>query len=248
MHPLIGITVGEVINFESGKAWTPTIYGQFHTYTDAVARAGGAPFVIPIVEDEATLRTLYEKCDGLLLSGGHDVDVVAEETDGAKLQIKFSTSPRRDKQEIQLLEWAVAEDKPVLGICRGCQLINVTLGGTLYGHIPDALPTAANHEKSIHKKDFKHIAHRLTVTPGSKLADILGTTEIDANTLHHQAIKDVGEGLVVTARAEDGVIEGIERPDKRFVIGVQSHPEALEESIEPHWRALFEAFVAAAKA
>lgn len=248
MRPLIGITVGEVINFENGRAWTPTIYGQFHTYTDAVARAGGAPFVLPIVEDEETLRTLYEKCEGLLLSGGHDVDLFAKEPTNTKLEIKFSTSPRRDKQELQLLEWAIAEDKPVLGICRGCQLINVSLGGTLHSHIPDELPTAQDHERSIHQKDMRHVAHRLRVKPDSQLARVLGRAEIDANTLHHQAIKDVGQGLVITAQAEDGVIEGIELPDKQFVIGVQSHPEALEESVEPDWRALFEAFVEAARA
>lgn len=248
MKPVIAITAGEVINFESGKAWTPIMYGQFHTYTDAVVRAGGAPFVLPLVDNEAVMRKLYEQCDGLLLSGGHDLDILGEskKSSGARLKIKVGTSPRRDKQEIQMLKWAVADDKPVLGICRGCQLINVALGGTLHHHIPDDLPAASNHELSIDKQDIKHIAHRLKIEPNSQLAKILGTTEIAANALHHQAINDLGDGLVITARAEDGIVEAIELPGKRFIIGVQSHPEALEESAEPHWRTLFEAFVKAA--
>lgn len=244
MQPVIAITVGEVINFESGKAWTPTIYGQFHTYTDAVVRAGGAPFILPLVDDDEVLRTLYEKCEGLLLSGGHDLDLMDEETP-VSLKVKVNTSPRRDKQEIQMLKWAIEDNKPVLGICRGMQLINVGLGGTLYDHIPDALPAAQNHNQSLDKKNIHHIAHQLRLEPDSKLAKILGTTEIAANTLHHQAVNELGTGLVVTAHAEDGIVEGIELPDKRFVIGVQSHPEALEATIEPLWQALFQAFIAA---
>jgi len=248
MQAVIAITVGEVINFESGKAWTPTIYGQFHTYTDAIVRAGGAPFILPLIDNEKALRLLYEQCNGLLLSGGHDLDIVAEEENppGARLQVKVSTSPRRDKQELQLLKWAIADNKPVLGICRGMQLINVGLGGSLYRHIPDDLPTAANHTLSQDEKDFRHVAHRLKLKPKSQLAEILGTTDIDANALHHQAIKELGDGLVVTAHAEDGIIEAIELPGKNFVIGVQSHPEALEENVEPEWQNLFKAFVAAA--
>jgi len=187
---------------------------------------------------------------GLLLSGGHDLDMLAEteDTPGARLQVKFSTSPRRDKQEIQLLKWAIADDKPVLGICRGSQLINVALGGNLHSHLPDNLPAAKDHEASIHERDIRHLAHQLELEPGSHLAKILGTTHIAANTLHHQAINKLGHGLVVTARAEDGVIEAIELPGKRFVIGVQSHPEAIEESVEPLWRSLFQAFVKSAAA
>jgi len=249
MKALIAITVGEVINFESGKAWMPTIYGQFHTYTDAVVRAGGAPFILPLVDDEKVLRTLYEQCDGLLLSGGHDLDMLDDKaggSSGARLQVKVNTSPRRDKQEIQMLKWAIADDKPVLGICRGMELINVALGGTLHKHIPDDLPTAKNHEQSIHKQDMRHLAHQLTLEADSHLARILGTTHIAANTLHHQAVDKLGDGLVVTAHAEDGIIEGIELPGKRFILGLQSHPEALEESVEPLWRSLFTAFVDAA--
>jgi len=198
-----------------------------------------------LVDDEEVLRELYDQCDGLLLSGGHDLDVQSEDTP-VKLHIKVSTSPRRDKQEIQLLKWAITDNKPVLGICRGMQLINVAMGGSLHQHIPDDLPTAHNHTLSLDKKDMRRIVHELTLEPDSQLADILGTTQIKTNALHHQAINELGRGLVITAYAEDGIIEAVEMPHKSFVIGVQSHPEALEESVEPLWRTLFEAFVKAA--
>ena len=244
MQPVIGITVGELINFETGKAWIPVVYGQSHTYTDAIVRAGGAPFIVPLVGDEATLRRLYDLCGGLLLSGGHDVKAPAKGAPAAR--IKISTSPKRDKQEKQLLKWALEDDKPVLGICRGMQLLNVALGGSLYHDIENELTTAVNHTLNIDKKDFHHLAHRLAITPGSHLAAILGTDRISTNSLHHQAVRRLGGGLVVSARAEDELIEAVELPGKRFVIGIQSHPEALESATEQLWRKLFRAFVASA--
>jgi putative glutamine amidotransferase len=244
MQPLIAITVGEVINFDTGQAWTPTIYGQFRTYTDAVVRAGGAPLMLPLVDDETALRRLYDQCSGLLLSGGHDLKAVSG--DNPPPRVKMTASPRRDKQETQLLKWALEDDKPVLGICRGMQLLNLVLGGSLHHDIENDLPTAANHMLNIDKKDFHHLAHRITVAPDSQLAAILGKRRIPTNSLHHQAIRELGDGLVATAHAEDGVIEAIELPGKRFVIGVQSHPEVLEAGTEPLWGKLFQAFVDAA--
>jgi putative glutamine amidotransferase len=241
MSPIIAITVGEIINYDVGELWTPTIYGQSHTYTDAIVQAGGAPFILPLVDDEDVLRALYEKTAGFMLSGGHDLEPARYNS--KQTYAKLITSPRRDKQELQLLQWALADDKPVLGICRGMQLINVGLGGTLHQDIKDNLPTAHDHTSSVTKKDFRHLAHELTIEADSRLADILGQTHIKTNTLHHQAIQTLGEGLVATAHAEDGVIEAIELPGKRFVIGVQSHPEALEAKTETLWRELFKAFV-----
>jgi putative glutamine amidotransferase len=243
MQPLIGVTVGEVVNLATGQNWTPTIYGQFRTYCDAIVRAGGAPFILPLVDDEAVLRRLYGQCAGLLLSGGHDVESARQ---SSPPRIKISRSPRRDSQEKQLLGWALKDDKPVLGICRGMQLLNVVLGGSLHHDIENELATDVNHTFNIDRKDFHHVAHRLEIVPGSQLADILGK-RIAANSLHHQAIQELGEGLVVAAWAEDGVIEAVELPDKRFVIGVQSHPEALEAATERRWRKLFTAFVSSTR-
>jgi putative glutamine amidotransferase len=246
MQPIIAITVGEVINISTGKLWTPIVHGQFQTYTDAIVRVGGAPFIMPLVADKAVLRRLYEQSDGLLLSGGHDISQNAPKR--SKSSKRFNVSPRRDKQEIQLLKWALADDKPVLGICRGLQLINVTLGGSLHHDINTNLSAAHNHEASIDLKDFHHLAHRLIIKPDSQLAAILRTKQIATNTLHHQSIQKLGDGLIATAQAEDGLIEAIEMPGRRFVIGVQSHPEALEAKTEPQWRKLFEAFVSSAMA
>ena len=251
MQPLIAITVSEITN--NDETWLPTVYGQFRTYTDAVIRAGGAPFVVPLTDDETVLRRLYEQCDGLLLPGGNDLDPATYSRPSSSNKVNPSThpqltiiSPRRDRQEIQLLKWALQDDKPVLGICRGMQLINVALDGSLLADINVDLPSANNHEANIRKKDFHQPAHRLRLTAGSQLAAVLGTDTIDTNSLHHQAVHKLGRGLVAAAHAEDGVIEAIELPGKRFVIGVQSHPEALEAETEPLWRQLFQAFVTAA--
>lgn len=248
MKPLIAITVGEVIN--ESERWVPPIHGQSHTYSDAVIHAGGAPFALPITNDEEVLRRLYDQCNGLLLTGGVDIDPMVcgascpPSKAGKPCRVHDRPFlPRRDHQEIQLLKWALADNKPVLGICRGMQLINAALGGSLHHDINGDLPAAHNHEANIHKKNFNYLAHRLRVDSSSKLAAILGTDTIKANTLHHQAVKRLGNGLIATAHTEDGVIEAIELPDKLFLIGVQSHPEALEAKVEPLWRELFKAFV-----
>ena len=251
MQPFIAIAAGEFIN--SGEPWLPVVYGQFHTYTDAIVRASGVPFIVPLTTDKTILRRLYEQCDGLLLPGGSDLDPEtynmphsSNKINGATHPLQTRISPPRDRQEEQLLEWALEDDKPVLGICRGMQLINVFLGGSLHSDIDMNLPSANNHEAGIHKKNFHHLAHQLRIDAGSRLAKVMGTGTIPTNTLHHQTIKKLGKGLVATAHAEDGVIEAIELPSKSFVIGVQSHPEALEAEVEPLWRELFEAFVGSA--
>lgn len=246
MFPVIGITVGEIINISTGKVWTPIIYGQFHTYTDAIVRAGGAPFVIPLVGNAKMLRRLYDQCDGLLLSGGHDISQNSPKH--PKAAKHFGVSPRRDKQETQLLKWALADDKPVLGICRGLQLLNVALGGSLHQDIDDYLEDTHNHQAGIDQKNFHHLAHKLRIVPGSKLSAALKADTIGTNALHHQAVRQLGDGLVATAYAEDDVIEAIELPGKSFVVGIQSHPEALEAKTEQLWRKLFKAFVSSASA
>lgn len=243
MQAFIAITVGEITH---GKApWAPIVHGQFHTYVDAVVRAGGLPLLLPLVDNESVLRQLYEQSNGLLLSGGNDLDPAFYNAKRSKRL--ESPCPKRDKQELRLLEWALADNKPVFGICRGMQLINVGLGGTLHQDVTTEVPATHDHRSSEHRQNFQYIAHRLSVAPGSQLAIILGTEAIDTNALHHQAIDKLGKNLVATAHAEDGVIEAVELPDKRFVIGVQSHPEALEAETEPRWQKLFTAFVDSAR-
>lgn len=241
MQPIIGITAGEIFN----KLYphSPPAQGQPHTYIDATVRAGGAPFVIPLTKDKGALRSLYEQCSGILLAGGNDLDPRRY----GQQPTKHTTDqdPPRDEQELKLLQWALEDNKPVLGICRGMQLINVARGGDLYQHIPEDLPDAVIHNIASEGKQESRIVHTLRIDPGSQLAKIMGATELGANAYHHQAIKELGDGVVATAWAEDDVIEGLELPSKKYVVAVQSHPESLEESIEPEWRKLFKSFVVA---
>jgi putative glutamine amidotransferase len=224
MQPIIGITVGEVRN--QMYPTTPQVQGQMHTYVDAIGRAGGVPLLIPLVRDIGKLKQLYELCDGLVFAGGNDID-----------------------QELELIKWAIRDKKCCLCICRGMQLLNIAQGGTLYQDIPTEIPGASVHDLIEREAaDYKHIAHQIIIEPDSQLAKILGVNEIDANAYHHQAIKKLGNGLQATALAEDGiVIEALEMPAEKFMIGVQSHPEAIEASVEPTWQKLFKAFILATK-
>lgn len=242
MRSFIGLTAGETINHL--YPYSPRVQGQSHTYIDAVVRAGGTPLIIPAVDDEAALRQLYDRCGGILFSGGNDVDPSLYGEEPREHTIDFS--PQRDRQELQLLTWALADDKPVLAICRGMQLLNVSLGGTLYQHVPDDLPGSEVHDILHEKRRESRIVHQLRLEPGSRLASVLDVHELGTNAYHHQAVKKLGEGLEATAWSSDDVVEAIELPGHRFVIGVQSHPESLEAKIEPRWQKLFTALVDAA--
>jgi putative glutamine amidotransferase len=185
MQPIIGVTACETIN----KLFphSPLIQGQANTYIDAVIHAGGAPFIVPITKDEAVLRRLYDECAGIMLSGGNDLNpALYGETPNEHTE---DFSEERDAQELKLLEWALEDDKPVLAICRGLQLINVAQGGSLYQHIPDDLPDATIHSIAAEKKRESRVVHILRIKPDSKLAQILGVEKIGANAYHHQAIK-----------------------------------------------------------
>ena len=242
MQPFIGITVGEIVNAK--ETWAPPSYGQRRLFIDAVVAAGGVPLILPLIGDETILRALYELCSGLLLSGGNDVDpsLYGAQPDEHTKDI----SPRRDAQELLLLKWALSDHVPVLGICRGMQLMNVALGGSLHQDIASKLPGSVNHTATVDKEDFTYLAHKLKLDPKSKLAGILGAEDIKTNALHHQSVNKLSDQLIATAWAEDGIIEAVELPGKRFVIGVQSHPEALIIA-EPRWHELFQSFVESSK-
>ncbi len=238
VQSLIGITVGEITNVR--EVWTDPSYGQRRTYIDAIVAAGGTPIMLPLLDNEATLRQLYKLCAGIVLSGGNDVDPAqyGEELEPETKDI----SPKRDEQERLLIKWALKDNKPVLGICRGMQLLNVALGGSLYQDIARELPAADNHTASVEHKDFAYLAHTLSIKPDSQLAKILGTEKIETNALHHQAIRELSDQLTATAWTHDDIIEAVELPTNRFVVAVQSHPESLT-SVDPRWQKLFTAFV-----
>lgn len=240
--PLIGISVSAL----SSPALEALYLAVRPTYSHAVEIAGGAPVLIPLQVGQAGLRRIYERLDAIVLSGGGDIDPArygAPTTSPHTSQV----DPQRDEVEIQLARWAVEDDKPLLAICRGMQVLNVALGGTLIQHIPDEVAGALPHQTRSDEA-FGHLAHEVTVTPDSKLyaALNLNGSHLSVNSLHHQAVAKIGRGLRIVARAGDGIVEGVEVPDRRFIIGVQWHPEALVNR-HPPMRHLFEALVAAAR-
>jgi putative glutamine amidotransferase len=144
--------------------------------------------------------------------------------------------------ELALIEWARAAKKPILGICRGAQILNVAYGGTLYQDINEERPNLPGH----HDTDWIALDQTLNIEPHSRLHSILGVASIGMNSKHHQAVKEIGRGLRASGKTDDGLIEAIESQDESFILGVQCHPESLWQRAEPKWKRLFEAFVAAA--
>ena len=211
-------------------------------YLDAILTAGGLPILLPTSLPITALPELVNRFDGFVLSGGGDVDPALY---GGHLDATVhSIDPERDAFERALIPLVLQADKPLLAICRGAQILNVALGGSLYEDIPSALPAALRHDwYPNYPRDY--LAHWVEVVPDSRLAEILGTCKLRTNSLHHQAIQQPAPALDVVAHAEDGVIEAVELPGKRFVIGVQWHPECLPE--EPAIQRLFKAFVIASK-
>ncbi len=197
-----------------------------NTYVEALLAAGASPVLIPSSAHEPALQAVYNMLDGLLLSGGVDVDPInyGEEINGTE-----EIDDLRDITEILLTRWAMRDALPILGICRGQQVLNVALGGSLYQDIPSQIPdTDMDHRMSDRLGQRNYIAHPVTLNPDSRMAGLLGTIELAANTLHHQSVKQVGEGLKVVGVAPDGVIEALESEDlNRWVFSVQCHPEEL---------------------
>lgn len=233
--PLIGITLdSEEPGGYSKFPW----YALRQNYCDAVAAAGGLPLALPHLPQAA--EAYLDRLDGLVVTGGaFDVDPAL--WGAADRHPSVSLKSRRTAFELAIVKGALARDLPVLGICGGEQLLAVALGSTLIQHIPDEVAAPLAHEQP-NPRD--QAGHTVTLTPGSRLAAIAGSPEIPVNSAHHQAVKAVPAEIVVNARAADGVVEGIEAPDRRFCIGVQWHPEF---AISPADTALFHAFIEAAR-
>jgi putative glutamine amidotransferase len=237
-RPLIGLTTHR----RDSDDGPPGVFALRVTYVEAIRRAGGLPVLIPLGLAEAELRDLYERIDGLLLSGGGDIHPEAygmELTGDCRLM-----DADRDRVELALTRWAVDEEKPLLGICRGAQTFNVALGGTLYRDIQTEHPGQTKHDYYPgYAYDFP--AHPVQVTEDTLLARALGAPMVAVNSLHHQAARQVAAPLVPVAYSPDGVVEAVELPGHRFALGVQWHPEWLPDM--PEMRRLFESFVESAR-
>ncbi len=208
-------------------------------YMDGVHQAGAIPFIFPFSRDEAELKQLSAFCDGFLFTGGHDVSPrLYHETPMDGL---ISGCEKRDAMETIVLKIALEADKPVLGICRGIQLINAALGGTLYQDLPLQHPSGTNHHGTA---PYDQPVHDVTVYRDSPLYDCLGTAFLPVNSYHHQAVKSLAKGLEVMAAAPDGVVEALYKPDQRFLWAVQWHPEFSYRTDE-NSRKIFSAFVEA---
>jgi putative glutamine amidotransferase len=233
-RPIIGIT----LDSEPAGGWSKMPwYALRQNYCDAVARAGGLPMPLPHEPDLAA--EYLARIDGLLITGGA-FDVDPSLFGAATRHATVKTKDRRTAFEYAITRGAIEADKPVLGICGGQQLMNVVLGGTLIQHIPDEIENPLPHEQPNPRTEP---GHNVRIVAGTLLHRVVKELELPVNSAHHQAVKDVGEGVVVNAVAPDGVIEGIEDPRRRFVIGVEWHPEY---SISPGDDRIFDAFIRAA--
>jgi len=230
--PLIGITTRNGKDSDGHPALM-----ILHSYVNAVLGAGGLSVPIPSSLPQEDLRQLYSQLDGILFSGGGDISL--DYFPGPDHPRIDGIDKARDTTEISLMRSAVEDKKPLLGICRGAQVMNVALGGTLYTHIPDQLKGALDHDYPGNLR--RTLVHPVYVSEESRAAEIFGETLLQVNSLHHQGLKDIAPGLRVAGKAPDGLVEVVELPDHPYAVAVQWHPEWLTD--QPAMQRLFKVFV-----
>lgn len=245
-RPLIGIPAQTLQAIDDIPEGLPHSWVMNSRYFMAAAEAGAVPVMIPLfVEDHDVLRALYERMDGVLLAGGVDMHPI---TYGEAPHPRLGrTDQARDIVELALAKWSIADRKPILGLCRGSQVLNVALGGTLWQDIEAQVPTAIKHDcfpTEGYARDF--LAHEVNIVPGSRLHAAFEAPAVPVNSMHHQAVKELAPSLLVSAQAPDGMVEAIESGTDHFLVGVQWHPEIFEDRDE-RTRRLFRDFVAAAR-
>jgi putative glutamine amidotransferase len=237
--PLIGVT-GHPTETAAGRK----VVAANDAYLDAIRLAGGVPVILPPVMGRDEIIETLAHLDGVLFTGGKDVDPMRYGE--ALLNTKVAPEPERDAFELPLAAEAVERNFPVLAICRGMQVLNVALGGTLWQDIPDQLSDTLPH---FQKAPREETTHRVDVRRDSLLADLVSRKNGDsvgANSFHHQAARVIASRLVPVAHAPDGIVEAVEAPERDFVLGIQWHPEHLAATRAEH-RELFEGLVRAAQ-
>ena len=259
----------ERIDYEVALNGYPEVMGQNQQYLDALSEANTAPIMAPSSLNEGQLRAVYDSAKGIFLPGGYDINptmygekIIDGMTDPSEI------SHERDDTERLLIEWANADKKPILTICRGFQLLNAVTGGTLYQDLDSQFKSKLESGYIDHRRSSRvmkqeghtdDLAHDLILVEDSMLAAILGTRVIMTNSRHHQGVRTVGPGMGAVGHSSDGLVEAIESKETTagngFTIGVQSHPESIvtSSSMSPEvieaaiaWRKLFGAFAIAA--
>lgn len=240
-HPIIGISTSFLKITEKPFTQHQRIYVN-NGYIESIIKAGGIPLLIPMSDNVTTIDELLNLTDALVLSGGHDVDPAHYGEQPHPLLGPIA--PQRDKIDMHLIRKAAAAKKPILGICRGMQILNVAFGGSLYQDIS----VYSQESPSIHSLGAQTNAgsHEIEITPHSVLHKIFGVQRLETNSYHHQAVKMIAPGFSAVAKAKDGLIEGIAKTDDSWTIGVQWHPETMTES-HPQMIKLFQALVSEAK-
>jgi putative glutamine amidotransferase len=244
-RPIIGIPTQTLQSLGGISAAIPPSWVMSQRYVQTLTNAGALPWLVPLV-DEDTLRGIYESLDAIFLPGGADIDPMSYGTSPHATCDK--TDRERDRVELALAKWAIADGKPVLGVCRGMQLINVAMGGSLYQDLATQFPNGIKHDYFPfgghgHTRDY--LAHDVRIADDSRLARLFGADTIKVNSMHHQGVRAIAGGLVPTAHAPDGLMEALEGPGPAYLLAVQWHPEALTERDEGT-RRLFAEFVEAA--
>ena len=226
--PLIGITTSYDREHKEMNIRT--------TYTEAVMHSGGIPVLLPVTMEPEHIRELFDSVDGILLCGGPDIhpNIYGE-------QIKYycgHVNHERDVFELELARLAIENDKPLMGICRGSQVLNVACGGTLYQDIN--LQGATDFKHADNSESHSPVAHPVDLLPGKLLQQVLGIDELEITSWHHQAVKKPGKGIEICAMCPDGIIEGVYMPEKKCIFGLEWHPELLPDN--PGYK-LFDYFV-----
>ena len=229
MKPIIGIV--PLIDEQKESFW------MLPGYMDGITMAGGIPVILPLTDDKEEISQLLDTVQGILLTGGHDVDPSLYEE--IPIPECGAISRERDSMESELLKQALLRDMPILGICRGIQFLNAYLGGTLYQDLTTQRPSDTEHHQ---RPPYDVPVHRVSITEDSSLFRVLNVRSLSVNSYHHQAIKQKADSLKIMAVSDDGIIEGVEMERKRFVWALQWHPE-FSYRTDDNSRKIFEEFV-----